>query len=119
MLDRKTKNIDAGIELLKDRKDDSRNWGILILVIGTVTTLLGGFITLFDVAGYFVCILGVSLLVLGCYTYNELLTYNVLIQAKRMMETQQVHTDLLDEMLNSMDSLERKVNKKSVDKRGK
>ena len=113
MLDRKTKNLDASVELLKDRKDDSKGWVIFSLVAGAVIILLGSFVTLFDVAGYSVCVLGVSLLVLGGYLFNAILTYNVLIQAKRMMETQQVHTDLLDEMLNSMDSLEKNVNKKA------
>jgi len=112
MLDRKTKNINAGVELLMDRKADLNIWTGFTLLFGAFILLFSIFLAIFDNSYLFLCFFGVAMLVLGCCFVVESIGYNTLIQAKKIMNCQQNQILLINEVLNGMDSLNRRSNVK-------
>lgn len=118
MLDRKTKNIDAGVELLMDRKDECKNWVVISLITGAVSLIGGTFFISFldDSFSLVFCFMGIGLLILGNYISNFVVGLNVLIQSRKIMDMQRNHTLLIDEILNCLDGSKKIVKKKRVKK---
>ena len=88
MLDRKTKDVDASVELLEDRKELNKNIGIafiggafVMVVIGFLSATIDYHLT--AIAFYCVAVLlGVISLIFVLFTDH----YNILIYLKRKLE---------------------------------
>ena len=101
MLDRKTKNVDANVELLLDRKKFNSYFCLLALSFGAASILLGVFIQ--DV---FLSVIGIGLLAVSIvYTVFDV-QYRLLVQCRKIMNCQQNQILLINEALNDLDSLD-------------
>ena len=111
MLDRKTKNIDASVELLKDRKKGNEILCVLALGFASVVVISGALLN-----DFLLSVMGLALLIIGSAYAIFDVGYRFLIQSRKIMDKQEDHTLLINEILNDMDSLKRRSNPKKVKK---
>ena len=111
MLDRKTKNIDANVELLMDRKKGNEILCVFALILGAIIVLSGAL--LYD---WLLSVLGLALLIVALAYVIFDVGYRFLIQSRKIMNCQQNQILLINEVLNGMDSLKRKSSVKKVKK---
>jgi len=112
MLDRNTKNVDAGVELLEDRKRVNDILFIVAIVFSTSVTIIGAVFELITI-----CTLGIAMLVV-CLSYVMFnVEYKVLIQCRKIMNCQQNQILLINEALNDLDSLEDRISVRKVKKK--
>lgn len=68
MLDKETKDIDAGVELLQDRIKTAKNYFLLIYIFGSILLIIGIILMLIDtIVGIMGVSLGISFLVISSY----------------------------------------------------
>lgn len=106
MLDRKTKNIDAGIELLKDRKKGNECWCVFALILGAVMVISGALLK-----DHFLSVMGISMLIVALAYEMFDISYRFLIQDRKIMNNQRDHTALLIDVLDELDVLKNKTKK--------
>ena len=116
MIDRKTKDIDASVELLKDRKEQVKPI-LLFFGVATIVIFLMAVILEYYDAGAGVCGYTVAIIFFTGYVCVALLycNYSIFIQFRRIMETQRDHTILIDDVLINLE----KLNKKNIIKKVK
>jgi len=111
MLDRKTDDFDASVELLKDRKKDNEILFAVVIFVATSITIIGAVFELITL-----CTLGLALLVISlCYVMNNY-NYKLLIQNRRILDGQRDNASLLVDVLDELESF-KKCNKKVKDKK--
>lgn len=85
-LDRKTKDIDASIELLEDRKKKGKIWFFVFFSVGWFTTLFGAIISLSPKINGIVAYIGIGVMILAAYFLILTLYVDNLIYLKRHFE---------------------------------
>jgi len=76
MLDRKMKNYEASVELLEDRKKQSKNLFIIAVLFGTVYLICGLIIaTVLVVTGIVICCGAIAIFVLSDMIHRDFITY--------------------------------------------
>jgi len=112
MLDRKTKNLEANVELLKDRKKSNAYIAAIAVFVGTVSFVVG--VALSDmVCLYFGIVLFIFTGMYVIFDHN----YENLIQSRRIIETQRDHTILIDDILTNLEKQNKKKKSKTVKKK--
>jgi len=83
MLDRKTKDIDASVELLEDRKKGSRIIFIIFFIIGWSAIVASAFIVpyKYDDIGFG---MGIAFLIFATWFVMDMKYYNTMIMIKRL-----------------------------------
>ena len=85
MLDRKIKDIDAGVEILEDRKKRSKIFLYIFFMIGWTVAWIGILLLpyKYDEIGIGA---GIVLLIIGVCFWNDMNYYNTLIMMKKLHE---------------------------------
>jgi len=112
MLDKDTKDIDAGVELLLDRKKGVQVWCLFSMVVGAVVSISGAVFEDFAWS-----VLGIGLLIFSVFFVLFIVEYKLLVQARKIMVCQQNQILLVNEVLNDLDSLEDRLDVRKVKKR--
>ena len=85
MLDRKTKDIEASLELLEDRKKQSKIYFFTLFIIGWSVVIISGAIIpyKYDEIGFGI---GISLLIFATWFFNNWNYLNLIIIIKNLEE---------------------------------